>query len=142
LFLADIEDLMSKGSPFEKLSVMIHLDHVQWDADKPLLSWDMNMFSMIMYDASNLFFDENIRLTAKFVKENGHKIVIEGTCDEIADATGEIRISLTTPGQAVKYLNETNVDFIVANLGTEHRTSVADLKFLDNSRKKQIACSF
>jgi fructose/tagatose bisphosphate aldolase len=129
LFLADIDVLMSEGSPFEKLSVMIHLDHAQWDTDKPLLDWDMNMFSMIMYDASNLPFNENIRLTAKFVEENGHKIVIEGACDEIVDATGEVRSNLTTPKQAIKYLNETNVDFIVANLGTEHRASAADLKY-------------
>ena len=30
---------------------MIHLDHTQWDNDKPLLKWDMNMFSMIKIPA-------------------------------------------------------------------------------------------
>src|SRR5512140_3249251 len=54
LFLADLRVLTGKGSPFEKLNVMIHLDHTQWDSDKPLLEWDMNQFSMIMYDASAL----------------------------------------------------------------------------------------
>ena len=44
LFLSDIGVLTSKGSPFENLNVMIHLDHAQWDTDKPLLDWDMNMF--------------------------------------------------------------------------------------------------
>ena len=43
LFLADLEVLTGKGSPFEKLNVMIHLDHTQWDSDRPLLEWDMNM---------------------------------------------------------------------------------------------------
>jgi fructose/tagatose bisphosphate aldolase len=129
LFLADLEILTGKGSPFEKLNVMIHLDHAQWDADKPLLAWDMNRFSMIMYDASSLPFEENIKLTAGFVEKNGHKIVIEGACDEIVDATGDTRSELTTPEQAKKYLNQTRVDFIVANLGTEHRASAADLKY-------------
>jgi fructose/tagatose bisphosphate aldolase len=129
LFLADIEVLTGKGSPFEKLNVMIHLDHTQWDTDKPLLQWDMNMFSMIMYDASALPFEENIKLTAKFVEENGPTIVIEGACDEIVDATGDQRSDLTTPEQAIKYLNGTNADFIVANLGTEHRASASDLKY-------------
>jgi len=129
LFLADIKVLTDKGSPFEDLRVMVHLDHTQWDTDKSLLEWDMNLFSMIMYDASSLPFEENIRLTAKFVKENGHKIVIEGACDEIADATSENRSDLTTPEQAVKYLSQTKVDFIVANLGTEHRASIANLKY-------------
>ena len=129
LFLADIGVLTSKGSPFEKLNVMIHLDHTQWDADKPLLEWDMNMFSMIMYDASALPFDENIRLTAEFIGKCGRIIVVEGACDEIVDATGDERSDLTTPEQAVKYLDQTGADFIVANLGTEHRASAADLKY-------------
>jgi fructose/tagatose bisphosphate aldolase len=129
LFLADLEVLTSEGSPFEKLQVMIHLDHTQWDADKQLLEWDMNRFSMIMYDASSLPFDENIRLTSAFVKKHGHEIVIEGACDEIVDAEGEVRSDLTTPEQAARYLDQTGVDFMVANLGTEHRASAADLEY-------------
>ena len=129
LFLADLEVLTGSGSPFEKLNVMVHLDHVQWDTDKLLLEWDMNRFSMIMYDASSLPIEENIKLTAGFVKRHGHQIVIEGACDEIVDATGEVRSDLTTPEQAVTYLGQTGVDFIVANLGTEHRASSANLKY-------------
>ena len=129
LFLADLHVLTGKGSPFEKLNVMIHLDHTQWDSDKPLLEWDMNRFSMIMYDASALPFEENIKLTAAFIEKHGHEIVVEGACDEIVDATGDTRSDLTTPEQAIRYLNQTRADFIVANLGTEHRASAADLKY-------------
>lgn len=132
LFLADLDVLTGKGSPFEDLMVMIHLDHTQWDTDKDLLEWDMNRFSMIMYDASSLPFNENIRRTARFIEEHGDKIVVEGACDEIVDATGEERSELTTPEQAVTYLNRTHADFIVANLGTEHRASSADLKYHGN----------
>jgi fructose/tagatose bisphosphate aldolase len=136
LFLADLAVLTGKASPFEKLKVMIHLDHTQWDSDRPLLEWDMNMFSMIMYDASALPFDENIKQTAAFVKKHGHEIVIEGACDEIVDATGDSRSDLTTPEQAIRYLNETRVDFIVANLGTEHRASSANLKYHGNMARQ------
>lgn len=129
LFLADLEILTRKGFPFESLSVMIHLDHTQWDIDEPLLHWDMNMFSMIMYDASTLPFEENIKKTSEFVEKNRHKIVIEGACDEIVDATGDDKSQLTTPDSAMKYLNRTGADYIVANLGTEHRASSADLKY-------------
>ena len=58
LFLSDLEILTGPGSPFGKLNVMVHLDHTQWDSDRPLLEWDMSMFSMIMYDASALPFEE------------------------------------------------------------------------------------
>jgi fructose/tagatose bisphosphate aldolase len=129
LFLADLEVLTGKGSPFENLNVMIHLDHAQWDNDKPLLEWDMNRFSMIMYDASAMPFKDNIKLTAAFIEKHSHEIVIEGACDEIVDATGDTRPELTTPEQAIIYLNQTKADFIVANLGTEHRASAADLKY-------------
>jgi len=129
LFLADLGILTGKGSPFEKLNVMIHLDHTQWDSDRPLLEWNMNLFSMIMYDASALPIEDNIKHTAAFIEKHGHEIVIEGACDEIVDATGDTRSDLTTPEQAIRYLNQTRADFIVANLGTEHRASVADLKY-------------
>lgn len=129
LFLSDMDILTGKGSPYEKLNVMIHLDHTQWDSDRELLKWDMNRFSMIMYDASSLPFDENIKLTARFIEKQKNKIVIEGACDEIVDATGDQRSELTTPAQADKYLRQTGADFIVANLGTEHRASAADLKY-------------
>lgn len=129
LFLADLNVLTSPGAPFEKLNVMIHLDHTQWDSDSPLLEWDMKLFSMLMYDASALPFEENIKKTAEFVERRGKEIVIEGACDEIVDATGDERSDLTTPHQALRYLTSTGADFIVANLGTEHRASAADLKY-------------
>lgn len=129
LFLADLKVLTDEGSPFEKLNVMVHLDHTQWDSDEPLLQWDMNQFSMIMYDASSLPFEQNIAKTAEFVERHGDKIVIEGACDEIVDATGEKKSSLTTPESAEEYFSKTGADYIVANLGTEHRASAADLKY-------------
>ena len=71
LFLADMDVLAGAGSPFEKLRVMIHLDHIQWDLDKALLEWEMERFSMIMFDASSLPWEENIRLTSDFVEMHG-----------------------------------------------------------------------
>lgn len=129
LFLADLHVLTAHGSPFEKLSVMVHLDHTQWDLDRELLEWDMKRFSSIMFDASSLPFGDNIRETARFVEKNGYVIVIEGACDEIADAGGAGAGTLTTPEKAVEYRGSTGVDFIVANLGTEHRAHAADLHY-------------
>ncbi len=129
LFQADLEVLTSKESPFGKLRVMTLLDHAQWDSDEELFKWDMRKFSMIMYDASTLPFEANIEHTNKFVEKNKDIIVIEGACDEIVDATGNQASQLTTPESAIKYLEKTGVDFIVANLGTEHRASHVDLKY-------------
>ena len=136
LFMADINVLTAKGSPFAKLNVMTHLDHTQWDTDKPLLDWDMKQFSMIMYDASTLPFDENIRRTSEFVDKYSEKIVIEGACDEVVEATDDQTPNMTTPERAQEYLRQTNADYIVANLGTEHRASAADLKYHSELARK------
>jgi len=129
LWMADLAVLTSEDSPFRQLSVMSHLDHVQHDLDLELLSWDMGRFSSIMFDASALPFDDNIRATARFVEEHGGEIAVEGACDEIVDATGTEVSNLTTPENAERYVRETGVDFIVANLGTEHRASAKDLRY-------------
>ena len=123
LFLADINVLTAPGSPFESLDVMIHLDHIQHDLDRELLEWDMGQFSSIMFDASSLPFDDNIAATKNFVRNHGHEIVVEGACDEIESC------ELTTPEEAQRYTSETGVDLIVANLGTEHRVSAAQLSY-------------
>ena len=136
LFLVDLKVLTDQGSPFENLRVMVHLDHTQFDDDMELLSWDMNEFSSIMFDASKVSFEENIKRTRQFVKEQGTKIVIEGACDEIVDATGDVKSELTTAEKADQYYKETGVDLIVANLGTEHRASGMDLKYYGNYAKK------
>lgn len=129
LFLADLEVLTGKDSPFKDLKVMLHLDHIQPEADRELLDWDLTAFSSIMYDASSFPFAENMKRTAEFVERNHDKIVIEGACDEIIDAGGNEVNQLTCPEKAVEYIQKTAVDFVVANLGTEHRASAANLKY-------------
>ena len=136
LFLADLKVLTEKGTPYENLEVMVHLDHAQFDDDAELFSWDMEQFSSIMFDASKVDFEENIRLTGRFVKEFGRKIVVEGACDEIVDATGTQKSELTTADKAQRYYTETGVDLIVANLGTEHRAGAKDLKYYGGSARK------
>jgi fructose/tagatose bisphosphate aldolase len=129
LFMADLRVLTDAGGPYENLRVMVHLDHVQFDDDAELLAWDMGQFSSIMFDASKVSFDENIRLTKAFVEARGTEIVVEGACDEIVDASGQEKSEMTTPGHAERFCRETGVDLIVANLGTEHRASARDLQY-------------
>ncbi|NQU38785.1 MAG: class II fructose-bisphosphate aldolase [Lentisphaerae bacterium] len=129
LFLDDVAVLCGEESPYADLRVMIHMDHIQWDADEELLTSDLGRFSSIMYDASTRPFEENIRSTAEFVKEHGDTLLIEGACDEIPEASEDETVQLTTPDMAERYMRETGVDIIVANLGTEHRASAKDLHY-------------
>lgn len=129
LFLDDIHAFAGSGGPYERVKVLIHLDHVQFDLDKELVDGDLSAYSSIMYDASELPFEQNIERTSEFVKRMKGRILIEGACDEIVDATGSFHNDLTTPEKAKRYFDETGVDMIVANLGTEHRASGRELKY-------------
>ncbi len=129
LFTNDIKALCEDGSPFERLDVMIHLDHLQYDLDKNLLDSPLTDYASVMYDASALPFEENIKKTSAFVARRGRDVLIEGACDEIQDAGGDIHNELTTPAQAKRYIEETGADLIVCNLGTEHRASGKELKY-------------
>jgi fructose/tagatose bisphosphate aldolase len=138
LFLADLRTLAAPDAPFGRLRVLAHLDHVQPDADAELLAWDLAPFSSVMFDASTLPLEDNIVRTRAFVERHGRDVVVEGACDEIAEATGPERVDLTTPEQAERYLRGAGVDFIVANLGTEHRASAATLRY-HGDRARAIA---
>ncbi|MBE7087701.1 MAG: class II fructose-bisphosphate aldolase [Clostridiales bacterium] len=129
LFKDDIKALAGEGGKYSDVDVLIHLDHVQFDDDIELINSDLSDYSSIMYDASNLPFEQNIEMTKKFVEKMKGKIFIEGACDEIVDATGSVRNALTTPENAKRYIEETGVDMIVANLGTEHRATGKELKY-------------
>lgn len=129
LFTNDIKALADENGYFSNVDVMIHLDHIQHDADIALLQGDLKDYASIMYDASNLPFEENIKKTADFTQKRGHEILVEGACDEIVDATGTVHNALTTPENALRYKKETGVELIVANLGTEHRASGKELQY-------------
>lgn len=128
-FVSDVQALCDPSSPFGKLRVLVHLDHIQWDTDEELWCGDLSSFSSIMFDASALPFDENIRRTAAFVAARGREILVEGACDEIKEATEAGASDLTSPEMAERYQRETGADILVANLGTEHRASSTNLRY-------------
>jgi fructose/tagatose bisphosphate aldolase len=128
LFLSDLKVLTAANSPYARLRVMIHLDHIQWDLDSEVLSWDMDQFSSIMYDATTLPLEENIGLTARFVDQQGRNIIIEGACDEIGYGGSSV-METEKAAVAEDYFCRTGVDLLAANLGTEHRSSVSKLKY-------------
>jgi fructose-bisphosphate aldolase class II len=134
LFQADLEVLTRKDSPFGRLRVMIHLDHIQHDLDAELWRGDLSRFSSIMFDASTLPFEENLQATRTFVKARQTEIVVEGACDYVGAKGGR----LTSVEEAERFSAETGVDWIVANLGTEHRAGVSALHYAGD-RAREIS---
>lgn len=63
------------------------------------------------------------------MKRKGHEVLIEAACGEIVDATGEAQREITSAEKCERYMRETGVDIVVANLGTEHRASGQNLHY-------------
>jgi fructose-bisphosphate aldolase class II len=85
-----------------------------------------------MFDASALPLEDNIRATRTYVERHGDSVVIEGACDSIAHVGESGATACTVPAEAERYHRATGVDWIVANLGTEHRAGVSRLAYRDD----------
>lgn len=122
--ISDVDNLIAEGSPYSKLRVMLHLDHGQPERDRELLPEILDKFATVMYDASHLPLEENIKATAEFVSKNGRRVQIEGAVTEIVQAESQAqRDELTTPDEADRFWRATGVSLLVPNLGTEHRAT-------------------
>lgn len=129
LYFKDCEILSRPDGDYPDVDVMTHFDHGQLQHDYDVLEGDMSGFSSVMFDQSEVPWEENLLTTAEFVRKHGAELFIEGACDEVVDAEDNATNSLTTPERALEFLERTGVDMVVANLGTEHRASSQDLKY-------------
>lgn len=129
LFEADLRALTAPGGPFARLRVLVHLDHGQHELDGDVLDNPAGRFSSVMYDASSLPFDENIEATRRYVEAHGKDVLIEGACDTIAKEGDAGATGCTPPADAERFFKGTGVDWVVANLGTEHRAGVSRLNY-------------
>lgn len=135
LFLGDCEVLARAGGDYPDVDVLTHFDHGQYDVDAAWLHGDLSRFSSVMYDASAAPWQRNLELTRSFVDRFGNAVLVEGAADEIVDATGEVRGELTTPARAAEFVERTGADMVVANLGTEHRASASDLRYVPEAAR-------
>ncbi len=139
-FRDDLRRMTRSGGPFERVNVIAALDHGQPGLDDDLFEEGKGFWGCVMYDCSTLPPAENREKTAGFVKQNGAHYLVEGCVDEITES-GDGKTGLTDPEQAENYLQETGVDLMVANLGTEHRATEAELRYRgDLARKISERC--
>lgn len=130
-FLALRDDalrLARKGGKFENVMVFAHLDHGQPDADNDLFEMGKGFVSSVMYDCSALPLEENIARTKKFKEQHRADYLVEAIVDEIA-MSGSQPLQLTDPARAKAYVDETGVDVIVPNVGTEHQSTYIPAKY-------------
>lgn len=130
--------LMSDASPYRNVRLMIHLDHAQPEADRRILEEALDDVATVMYDCSTFSFEENIRMTARFVRKTRDVVRVEGAVDEIS-VTGKTKLGELTPVEmAEKFVRKTGAYLIVPNLGTEQQ-STQNKTFYSSQRAREIS---
>lgn len=134
-FLANMELLKilagRPGAPYGNVIVLPHLDH----ADPASCKWALNegsrYLASAMFDAQMHSRRQNMELTREYVQAYGTRLVIEGIMDELAvsgHSSGTCADNVTDEEYtrlALEYVQNTGVDFIVADLGTEQQSESA-----------------
>lgn len=121
-FRSDLTRLGRDGGPFPHVVAIPMIDHGQPGLDDAIFEDGRGFLGSVMYDASSLPLARNREQTAAFVERHRDAFVIEGCVDEITES-GDGGMHLTEPDAAERFLNDTGVDLMVVNLGTEHRAA-------------------
>lgn len=124
-YLGDISPLISaihKMIENTTVPISLHLDHAK---DLKMIRQALDLgFSSIMFDGSNLPYDENVHLTTK-VAEMSHVYgaSMEGEIGivpaEVA-SPDEMSENFTNPDKAAHFAHETNIDLIAVSVGSVH----------------------
>ncbi|MCE9544516.1 MAG: class II fructose-bisphosphate aldolase [Planctomycetia bacterium] len=132
IWLRTLEVYQDLRGSFPDVCLLPFIDHgwITDDGDLKMLHDDsvVDRMAIIMHDASKLSVDENIKLTAEYVKRYGQRVVVEGAADKIYDPNDVLRLGLTRedqlskPEDVIRFVKETGIDLVVPNLGTEHRS--------------------
>ncbi len=108
-------------------------------------------FDMVIIDGAKLPYEENVELSKKcvgyakeFFKQTGHDVLVEGELgyigsgSNIKDSVPEGAGILTTPTEAKKFVDETNIDILAASIGSVHGLIKSGKPHIDEQRTKEI----
>jgi fructose/tagatose bisphosphate aldolase len=114
------------GSPYYNVHVLPHLDHGDPEQDAWALTQATEYLSSVMFDAQRYPLEENINMTREYVETYREKVLIEGIMDELSvhqahEKKRDVELD-DYPERAEEYFKKTNIDFLVADLGTEQQS--------------------
>ena len=133
---AIVKSLAAKAS----VPVALHLDHGSILFINRCLRAG---FTSLMYDGSKLEFAENVRITREVVKAaHAVGVPVEAELGRVPkDPTGitleELKNYMTSPEEAVAFVEQTNVDSLAIAVGNMHKMKLKEAK-IDIERIKVI----
>ena len=78
-------------------------------------------FTSVMIDGSSLSFEENVKLTREASDLcHKHGVACEGELGAVGSTTGEVKSTMTDPGEARRYVEATNIDIFAVSIGNAH----------------------
>ena len=112
------------NAPYGNVAVMTHLDHADPIRDNWALTENTDLLTSVMFDGQEYPYDQNVLMTKEYVKKYGDKVLVEGIIEGLAVGVDhkEGKKSDDYIDKAVKFISETGVDFLVADLGTEQQS--------------------
>jgi len=119
-------------SPYKNVAVLPHLDHANPIRDAWALTEGIPYLSSVMFDTQDISDQNAIELTKEYVKKYHDDVLIEGIMEQLAVGDGTLSIKTDNyVEKAVDFVNKTNIDFLVADLGTEQQSdSIGKVKYL------------
>ncbi len=111
-------------SPYANVAVLPHLDHADPQRDRWALIEGLPHLATVMFDAQKYPLEQNIAWTRDYVATYGDQVLVEGIIEELSVAGRAQAVQQDAYiEKAIRYLAETGVDFLVADLGTEQQSN-------------------
>jgi fructose/tagatose bisphosphate aldolase len=119
-------------APYPRVVVLPHLDHADPKRDEWALREGIPHLATVMFDAQKYPFEDNLAWTTEYVRTYGDKVLVEGIIEELSvEGRKEAVQRDDYVENAVRYMEETGVDLLVADLGTEQQSNrVGEARYL------------
>ena len=117
-----IGPMMVAAAKNAKVPIAVHFDH-GLTTEKIKLALDLG-FTSVMFDGSHLPTEENISKTIEIIKlaeKYGADVEAEiGCVGGSEDGSKDIAINCTSPAEAIRFVEDTNVDALAIAIGNAH----------------------
>ena len=122
---------------YPEVDVLPHLDHADPVNDSWELTEGLDYFCSVMFDAQKYSLEENMRMTADYVKKYGGRVLVEGALESLG-VGNKVKAQQNDDyiEKAIEYIKNTGVDFLVADLGTEQQSEGTDARYLKDRAMK------
>ena len=139
--MGHLQALAGPDSPYPNVAVLPHLDHADPQRDKWALTEGLPYLATVMFDAQKYPFEDNVSWTRDYVATYGDQVLVECIIEELSVAGRAQAVQRDEyVEKAVRYMADTHVDLLVADLGTEQQSDrVGEARYLKDRAQELTA---